>query len=239
MFRSYARNVCGVSISMSVVPSVPFGKRFAFHCRNPIYYTIAEPVDWVLCSGFSDSSHRGETDRSDPVAPLETRKVTLSCATSAAPNLLLRAQVELPDGFRLATEEFREGWNFSRSIDAFRLEKKILNYGWKLHQDWRPDHGVTGWEIRRRRRIGNALLLMPFRHISENFNAVEVEHIEQERNIRVLSGQSWNLSVSNSAGCGFAGSRSCRLARGCPRANAIAAPISRVVPRIPTARCQC
>ena len=34
------------------------------------------------CSGFSDSSHRGETDRSDPVAPLETRKVTLSCATS-------------------------------------------------------------------------------------------------------------------------------------------------------------
>jgi hypothetical protein len=95
----------------------------------------------------------------------------------AAPNLMLRAQVELPDGFRLATEEFREGWNFSRSIDAFRLEKKILNYGWNFIRigDGPRSYGVgdTAQEA-----IGNALL-HALRHISENFNAVEVEHIEQ------------------------------------------------------------
>jgi hypothetical protein len=47
--------------------------------------------------------------------------------TIAELNLLLRGRVEPPEGFRLATEEYREGWNFSRSIDAYCLEKKILN----------------------------------------------------------------------------------------------------------------
>ncbi|MGA3132489.1 MAG: hypothetical protein ABSD59_16920 [Terracidiphilus sp.] len=94
----------------------------------------------------------------------------------AALNLLLRARVELPQGFRLATEEFREGWSFSRSVDACRLEKKILNRGWKFIRigDGPRKYGVgdTSQEA-----IGKALV-HALRHISENFNAVEVEHIE-------------------------------------------------------------
>ena len=31
-------------------------------------------------------------------------------------NLLLRAGVELPEGLKLATDEFLEGWNLSRSV---------------------------------------------------------------------------------------------------------------------------
>ena len=46
--------------------------------------------------------------------------------TIAAVNLLLRARVELPEGFSRATEEFREGWSFSRSVDVGRLGKRLL-----------------------------------------------------------------------------------------------------------------
>jgi len=96
--------------------------------------------------------------------------------TIAELNLLLRARVELPEGFRLATEEFREGWNFSRSVDVCRLEKKILNRGWNFIKigDGPQRYGVgdTSQEA-----IGNALV-HALRRISENFNAVEVERIE-------------------------------------------------------------
>jgi hypothetical protein len=44
--------------------------------------------------------------------------------TIAAQNVLLRMRVELPVGPKLATHEFRDGWNFVTS-NASRLEKKI------------------------------------------------------------------------------------------------------------------
>jgi hypothetical protein len=91
-------------------------------------------------------------------------------------NMLLRVPVELPAGLKLATEEFREGWNFVRSGDARRLEKMIQTRGWNFIKiaDGLLKSGVgeTSQEA-----IAGALKLA-LRHVSTYFNAVEVEHIE-------------------------------------------------------------
>jgi hypothetical protein len=93
----------------------------------------------------------------------------------AALNLLLRAGVELPAGLRLATDEFREGWNFVTG-DAGRLEKRIRSRGWNLikiaDRSQKSGVGKTSQEA-----IGNALR-HALRQISEHFNAVEVGRIE-------------------------------------------------------------
>jgi hypothetical protein len=91
-------------------------------------------------------------------------------------NVLLRVRVELPVGLKLATEEFREGWNFVRPGDARRLEKKIQTRGWSFIKIadglLRSGVGETSQEA-----IAGALKLA-LRHVSTYFNAVEVEHIE-------------------------------------------------------------
>ena len=91
-------------------------------------------------------------------------------------NMLLRVRAELPAGLRLATEEFREGWNFVRSGDARRLEKKIQARGWnfiKIADGFmKSGVGETSQEA-----IAGALKLA-LRHVNTYFNAVEVEHIE-------------------------------------------------------------
>jgi hypothetical protein len=96
--------------------------------------------------------------------------------TIAELNMLLRARVELPVGLKLATEEFREGWNFVRSGDARRLEKKIQTRGWSFIKiadgSLRSGVGETSQEA-----IASALKLA-LRRVSTHFNAVEVEHIE-------------------------------------------------------------
>ena len=98
--------------------------------------------------------------------------------TIAAMNLLLRAQAELPEGFSLATEEFHEGWNFSRSVGAGRLEKRLKSRGWniiKIEVDGKTQRSGVGDTAQE--AIASALKLA-LRHICEHFNAVEVEHIE-------------------------------------------------------------
>ena len=96
--------------------------------------------------------------------------------TIAESNVLLRAKAELPDGFKLATEEFREGWNRMRSGDARRLEKKIQTRGWNFIKfaggALRSGVGETSQEA-----IASALKLA-LRHVATHFNAVEVERIE-------------------------------------------------------------
>ena len=96
--------------------------------------------------------------------------------TIAELNVLLRAQIELPDGMKLATDEFHEGWNFVRSGDAPRLKEKIQARGWNFIRvadgALRSGVGDTAQEaIAGARKIA-------LRHVSEHFNAVEVEHIE-------------------------------------------------------------
>jgi hypothetical protein len=96
--------------------------------------------------------------------------------TIAELNMLLRVRVELPVGLKLATDEFREGWNFVRTGDARRLEKKIQTRGWNFIKIadglLRSGVGETSQEA-----IASALKLA-LRRVSEHFNAVEVEHIE-------------------------------------------------------------
>ena len=94
----------------------------------------------------------------------------------AALNVLLRERIELPAGFKLATEEFREGWNFVRSSNAKRLKKKIHTQGWNFIKiadgSLRSGVGDTSQEA-----IASALKLA-LRKVNEKFNAAEVEHIE-------------------------------------------------------------
>jgi hypothetical protein len=96
--------------------------------------------------------------------------------TIAELNMLLRTQTELPDGLKMATDEFCEGWNFVRSLDAPSLQKAILRRGWSFVRiadaSLRSGVGETSQEA-----IASALKLA-LRRISTDFNAVEVEHIE-------------------------------------------------------------
>jgi hypothetical protein len=90
--------------------------------------------------------------------------------------MLLRGRVELADNLKLATEEFREGWNFVRSGGARRLDREIRRRGWHFIRiaegSIRSGVGQTSQEA-----IAGALKLA-LRCLSKRFNAAEVEHIE-------------------------------------------------------------
>jgi hypothetical protein len=94
----------------------------------------------------------------------------------AESNVLLRVQLDLPDGLKLATEEFREGWNFVRTMNAGKLEKRIQTRGWNFikvgDESLRSGVGETSQEA-----IASALKLA-LRRVGEHFNAAEVEHVE-------------------------------------------------------------
>jgi hypothetical protein len=96
--------------------------------------------------------------------------------TIAEQNLLLRAQIKLPVGLNLATEEFREGWDFVGVRDARLLEKKILKRGWnfiRIVNVWlRSGVGESP-----QMAIAGALSLA-LRQASPHFNAAEVNRIE-------------------------------------------------------------
>jgi hypothetical protein len=91
-------------------------------------------------------------------------------------NILLRARTELPDGLKLATDEFRKGWELVRTFDARRLEKQIVLRGWNFiriaEESLRSGVGETSQEA-----IASALKLA-LRRVSVHFNAAKVEHIE-------------------------------------------------------------
>ena len=96
--------------------------------------------------------------------------------TIAESNVFLRAQAELPAGCKVATEEFREGWNLMRSGGKGRLEKKIQTRGWNFIKftggALRSGVGETSQEA-----IASALKLA-LRQVNAYSNAVEVERIE-------------------------------------------------------------
>jgi hypothetical protein len=96
--------------------------------------------------------------------------------TIAELNMLLRAQIELPVGLKLATVEFHEGWNFMRSGTAGQLKKKIQTRGWNFIKIadglLRSGVGDTPQEA-----IASALKLA-LRRVNTHFNAAEVERIE-------------------------------------------------------------
>jgi hypothetical protein len=94
----------------------------------------------------------------------------------AETNMLLRSRLELPDGLKLATDDFREGWQFVRTLNAGRLKKRLRTCGWNFI---RIGNGMlkSGVGDTSQEAIASALKLA-LRHISERFNAIEVEHID-------------------------------------------------------------
>jgi hypothetical protein len=90
--------------------------------------------------------------------------------------VLLRTRAELPAGLNLATDTFREGWNFVRPRGAGRLEKKIELRGWHFIRiadgSLRSGVGETSQQA-----IASALKLALL-SVSEHFNGVEVGRIQ-------------------------------------------------------------
>ncbi len=90
-------------------------------------------------------------------------------------NVLLRAQGELPVGLKLATKEFRDGWDFIRSGSANQLERKIRTRGWHFiriaDEVQRSGVGESSQQA-----IACALKLALCR-INEYFNAAEIRCI--------------------------------------------------------------
>jgi hypothetical protein len=52
--------------------------------------------------------------------------------TISESNILLRADVPLPTGFKVATDGYHHGWNRMRSGGVGRLDKKIRARGWSF-----------------------------------------------------------------------------------------------------------
>jgi len=90
-------------------------------------------------------------------------------------NMLVRARIELPVDIKLATDEFREGWNVILPEDTGWLERKMQSRGWNLIKicdgPLKSGVGETSQEA-----IASALK-HTLRLIGKNVHAVEVEKI--------------------------------------------------------------
>jgi hypothetical protein len=96
--------------------------------------------------------------------------------TISESNVILRAQTELPIGFKVPTEEFRDGWNRMRSGGLRSLVRKVQTRGWNFIRiaDGSLRSGVGDTS---QKAIASALRLA-LRRIDPHSNAVEVERIE-------------------------------------------------------------
>ena len=94
-------------------------------------------------------------------------------------NVLLRAETELPSGFKVATDEYRDGWHRMRSGGANRLEKKMKARGWSFTPapggTLRSGVGKTAEDA-----IGSALC-QALGEMELESNAVEVGRMEVTR----------------------------------------------------------
>jgi hypothetical protein len=100
----------------------------------------------------------------------------LTMATKTELNLLLRSQAGLPEGLRLAKTEFCEGWCSVRSRNAERLEKEICAKGWSFDRIVKGLRGCGVGETSQEAIAG--ALRLALRQMSQQFSAVEVEHIQ-------------------------------------------------------------
>lgn len=91
-------------------------------------------------------------------------------------NVLLRAETELPSDFKVATDEYRDGWHRMRSGGANRLEKKMRARGWSFTPaaggTLRSGVGKTAQDA-----IGSALC-QALAELELESNAAEVGHME-------------------------------------------------------------
>ena len=93
--------------------------------------------------------------------------------------MLLRGPAKSALGLKLATDAFREGWDFLRARDARRLKMNVNARGWRLVKgegDWlRSGVGDTSKEA-----IAGALRLA-LGSAGDHFDAVEVVQIDLTR----------------------------------------------------------
>jgi hypothetical protein len=96
--------------------------------------------------------------------------------TIAESNVVLRAQSELPTGFKVATEEFRTGWNRMVSGGVRRLERKVRTRGWNFIRiaDGALRSGVGETS---EKAVASAMKLA-LERVDARSTAVEVERIE-------------------------------------------------------------
>jgi hypothetical protein len=91
-------------------------------------------------------------------------------------NVLLRAETALPSGFKVAIDEYRDGWHRMRSGGANRLEKKMKVRGWSFTPapggTLRSGVGKTAQDA-----IGSALR-QALGELELESNAAEVGHME-------------------------------------------------------------
>jgi hypothetical protein len=99
--------------------------------------------------------------------------------TIAEQTVLIRTQAELPAGFKVATDPFRESWNLMRLGNSQRLEKKIRVRRWNCIKiaegTLRSGVGKTEQES-----VYSAVS-QALRQMNEHFNAAEVDRIEVSR----------------------------------------------------------
>jgi hypothetical protein len=91
-------------------------------------------------------------------------------------DVLLREEIDLPACVKIATDSFREGWNFASTVNAKQLEKKICSRDWnfiKIAEGAQASGvGATSQEA-----IASALRVALLRK-NGRFNAVVIEYIE-------------------------------------------------------------
>jgi hypothetical protein len=94
----------------------------------------------------------------------------------AESTVLLRGTIELPCGIKLARDGFQEGWEFLKTGNARRLERKIQKRGWHFIK-------FEGSSVRS--GVGDSVELalasavkLALRRVSVFFNAVEIQHIQ-------------------------------------------------------------
>jgi hypothetical protein len=91
-------------------------------------------------------------------------------------DVLLRAQAELPAGFKLAQQTFSAGWSFMRLGDVGRLEKMVRGRGWSCIRSAEGQlHGGVG---KTSQEAVSSALSLALLQLNTHFNAVEVEGIE-------------------------------------------------------------
>jgi hypothetical protein len=90
--------------------------------------------------------------------------------------VLSRVTAELPDGLRIATEAFQEGWNFMRSGDVHRLDKAIRGCGW--HFIWIAEPSQRGGVGQTEQAAIASALKLALRRVSPGFNAANIDRIE-------------------------------------------------------------
>lgn len=90
--------------------------------------------------------------------------------------VLSRVTVTLPHNFRIATEDFQEGWNFVRSGDVHWLDKKVRKCGW--HFLWIAEPSQRGGVGRTAQAAIAGALRLALRRVSPGFNVANVDSIE-------------------------------------------------------------